>query len=142
MITAQQGDTVHIHYQGTSQDGEIFASSYKGNPVEFKIGDGKVIPGIEEAVVGMSEGETKTVQLSARKAYGDRRKELVVTVNREDVPNYEGLELGQRVRFQKQDGVSLDAKVTKISDSTVTVDANHPLCGKGVAFEIELVRVV
>ncbi|MFC1836399.1 peptidylprolyl isomerase [Thermodesulfobacteriota bacterium] len=127
METAQRGDTVHIHYQGTSQDGEIFASSREGKPVKFTLGEGKVISGIEEAVVGMREGESKTVQLPARKAYGERREELVATVNREDVSRNESLDVGQRVRFQKKDGTALDAKVTDISDSTVTVDANH-LC--------------
>lgn len=142
MTTAQQGDTVHIHFEGTSQDGEIFASSHEGRPVEFTLGEGKVIPGIEEAVAGMSEGESKTVQLPSHKAFGNRREELVVTVDREEVPTNENLEVGQRVQFQRKDGGHLEATVTDISDSSVTIDANHPLSGKGVTFEIELVRIV
>jgi peptidylprolyl isomerase len=142
MPTAVQGDTVHIHYQGSSPDGKMFASSYEAEPVEFTLGKGKVIPGIEEAVEGMSEGESKTVRLTSEKAYGNRREELVVTVNREDVPGHESLEVGQRVKFQQKNGVTLKAEISEISDATITVDANHPLCGKGAVFEIKLVRIV
>jgi peptidylprolyl isomerase len=142
MVTAQQGDRVQIHYMGSSQDGHFFASSYEGKPVEFILGEGRVIPGIEEALLGMSEGESKTVQLSSEKAYGDRLEELVLTVDRDDVPKHEDLVVGQRVQFQRLDGARLEATVQELSDSTITLDANHPLSGKAVAFEIKLVRIV
>jgi peptidylprolyl isomerase len=141
MGTAKQGDTVRIHYQGTSEDGEIFASSYEGTPVEFTLGEGTVIPGIEEAVEGMSEGESKTIQLTSSKAYGSKSEKMVIDMYRKEHPELNGCKEGQSVRLCKRDGSHLHARIVQISDSTITVDANHPLAGKSVAFQIELLQI-
>ena len=142
MAYAQQGDTVRIHFKGTLENGDVFVSSFDRKPVEFTIGEGQILPGIENAVVGMTEGESKTVELPAEKAYGDKREELVVTVDRKQFSDSVTPEPGQRLKFRNQDGSEIIAKVTDVSPSNVTVDANHPLAGEDVTFDLELVEIM
>ncbi|MEJ2718826.1 MAG: peptidylprolyl isomerase [Deltaproteobacteria bacterium] len=142
MANAQHGDTVRIHFKGKLDSGEVFVSSFDRKPVEFTIGEGKVLPGIESAVVGMNEGESKTVDLPAEKAYGNKREELVVSVDRQQFAEDVNPEPGQRLKFRKQDGQEIIAKVTEVSPSSVTVDANHPLAGEDVEFDLELIEIV
>lgn len=142
MAYAQHGDTVRIHFKGTLENGDVFVSSFDRKPVEFTIGDGQVLPGIENAVVGMTEGESKTVELAAEKAFGDKREELVVTVDRERFSDSVSPEPGQRLKFRNQDGSEIIAKVIDVSPSSVTVDANHPLAGEDVTFDLELVEII
>ena len=142
MAQAKNGDTVKIHYTGKLGDEEVFDSSTNQEPLEFKLGEGKIIPGFEEAVVGMAPGESKTVKISPAKAYGPHRKELVADVERSRVPDTLKLEIGRHVQIRQPDGGVIQAKVTSMSESMVTLDANHPLAGKDLIFDIKLVEIV
>jgi peptidylprolyl isomerase len=142
MAQAKKGDTVKIHYTGRLGDEEVFDSSANREPLEFRLGEGKIIPGFEEAVVGMAPGESKTVKISPDKAYGPHRKELVADVERSRVPDNLKLDVGRHVQIRQPNGGVIQAKVTSISESKVTLDANHPLAGKELTFDVKLVEIV
>ena len=142
MAQAKQGDTVKIHYTGKLAHKEVFDSSVNREPLEFKLGDGKIIPGFEQAVLGMTPGESKTVHISPEKAYGPHHKELVVDVERNRLPDNLKLEVGRHVQIRQPNGGTIQAKVTSMSESKITLDANHPLAGKVLTFEIKLVEIV
>lgn len=141
MAEAKQGDTVLVHYTGTLADGEVFDSSKGRDPLEFQLGAGMVVPGFEAAVTGMKQGESVTETVAAEQAYGQRREELTVTVEREKVPAEVELEIGRRLQIQTPDGQTAAVMVTEITDENVQLDANHPLAGKDLTFEIELVEI-
>jgi len=131
---AQVGDTVSVHYRGTLDDGSEFDSSAGRDPLQFTVGSGQVIPGFDNAVVGMAIGDKKEVRMEPGDAYGERTDERVIAVPKEQAP--EGLEVGQQVMLGQA-----PATVVEITDDTVTVDANHPLDGQALTFEIELVGI-
>jgi peptidylprolyl isomerase len=131
---AQTGDTVSVHYRGTLDSGEEFDSSRGRDPLTFTVGEGQVIDGFDAAVTGMAVGESKTVRLEPDQAYGARRDDLVITVPKAQAPD--GLEEGQQVLVGNAPAV-----VTRVTDDEVTVDANHPLAGEALTFEIELVSI-
>ena len=142
MAQAKKGDKVRIHYTGKIGHEEVFDSSQNREPLEFTLGEGKIIPGFEEAVVGMAPGESKTVKISPDKAYGPSRKELIAEIERSTVPNDLKLEVGKHVQIRQPNGGVIQAKVTDMSDSKITLDANHPLAGKDLTFDIKLVEIV
>lgn len=142
MAQAKKGDTVRIHYTGKLEDEEVFDSSVDREPLEFILGDGKIIPGFEEAVVGMAPGESKTVSIPPEKAYGPHRKELVADIERNRIPDSLELQVGKHVQLRQPNGGMVQAKVTSMSESKVTIDANHPLAGKDLTFDIKLVEIV
>jgi peptidylprolyl isomerase len=131
---AQTGDTVSVHYRGTLDNGEEFDSSRGREPLTFTIGVGQVIEGFDSAVTGMAIGESRTVRLEAAQAYGERRDDLVVAVPKDQAP--EGLAEGQQVLLG-----NTPATVIDVNDTEITVDANHPLAGEALTFEIELVSI-
>lgn len=139
MAPVKAGDTVRVHYTGRLEDGTVFDSSENREPLEFTVGSGEVIPGFDQAVTGMEPGETKSAVIPPEQAYGPRRDELVVTVDRDRLP--QGIEprVGQRLAVQQQDGRQFQVTVTKVSDDTITLDANHQLAGEKLTFELELV---
>jgi len=139
---AQLGDTVKVHYTGTLEDGTVFDSSIDREPLEFTIGEGKLIPGFEEAVVGMSQGESKTVEIPSDEAYGSYYEELVFVVERDQLPPDLQPEVGQQLQFQQEDGTIVTLTVIDVSELSVTLDANHPLAGKDLTFEIQLVEIL
>lgn len=141
MAQAKKGDIVKIHYTGKLGDEEVFDSSANREPLEFKLGEGKIIPGFEEAVEGMAPGESKTVKIAPDKAYGPHRKELVADVERSRVPDTLKLEVGRHVQIRQPDGGIIQAQVISMSESKVTLDANHPLAGKELIFDIRLVEI-
>jgi peptidylprolyl isomerase len=141
MAQAKQGDTVQIHYTGKLQDGTVFDSSVDREPLSFSLGSGQVIPGFESAVVGMSPGETKTAQIGSDDAYGPRRSEMVLVVEREKIPDEIPLDIGQRLQLQGPQGQTMPVVVAEVSDAEVTLDANHPLAGEDLTFDIELVAI-
>ena len=141
MSQAQQGDTVKIHYTGTLEDGTVFDSSEGKNPLEFTLGSGQVIVGFEEAVTGMSNGEKKNVNIPADKAYGQHNKEMILQAPRDQVPSDINPEVGQQLEMGGPEGEIVIVRVVEVSDEHVTLDANPPLAGKDLTFDIELVAI-
>jgi len=141
MQQAKRGDTVHVHYRGTFDDGTEFDSSSGGEPLVFTIGAGEVIPGFESAIEGMATGEKKKERIAAGHAYGDRRDELVFTVGREQMPENADVTVGDLLRIGFPDGSTAAVQVAALDDASVTLDANHPLAGKDLTFELELVSI-
>jgi peptidylprolyl isomerase len=141
MTTVKQGDTVHIHYTGTLEDGEVFDSSAGREPLSFTIGSGQVIPGFEEAIMGMAVNEKKNVTIPVDKAYGPRNEELVLTVPREQVPPDLNPEVGQKLQMQGPGNSPVVVEVTEVAEAHIRLDANPPLAGKELIFDIELVRI-
>lgn len=141
MAQAKQGDTVRVHYTGKLEDGTVFDSSEGSDPLEFTIGEGEVIPGFENAVVGMEPGQKKTVTIPADEAYGFHQDELIATVGRDQFPDDVKPEMGQQYEMQRDDGETFVMTVTEITDDEVTLDANHPLAGEDLTFDLELVGI-
>ena len=142
MAQAKNGDTVKIHYTGKLEDGTVFDSSDGRDPLEFTLGEGQVIPGFEEAVLGMTANDSKTMTIPSDNAYGPRREEMVVEVDRDQFPPDVTPEVGQQLQMQRPDGQKMVVAVAEVSESTVKLDANHPLAGKDLTFDINLVEIV
>jgi peptidylprolyl isomerase len=138
---ATSGHTVRIHYDGFLQDGTLFGSSRPNEPVEFTIGESRLIPAFELAVIGMSEGEKKTVSLPAQEAFGEHREELVRTVDKAELPPHIDPVVGKILVIHADQGEDVRAVITDVTDESLTIDANHPLAGKEVTFEIELLEI-
>jgi len=138
---ANDGDTVKVHYTGKLEDGTVFDSSLEREPLEFTLGEGKIVPGFEEAVRGMHAGQSKTVTISPKEAYGPHLDERVLVIERKQLPPELNPAVGQQLQMQQQDGRAFNVLVTDVSEATITVDANHPLAGKDLTFEIELVEI-
>lgn len=141
MAQAQHGDTVKVHYTGKLDDGTVFDSSVDREPLEFTIGQGGIIPGFEQAVLGMSQGESKTETIPVENAYGPYIEEMVVTVDRQQMPAEIEPQVGQQLHLQQPDGQMIPVMITDVSNSTVTLDANHPLAGETLTFDIQLVEI-
>lgn len=142
MTQAKSGDTVRIHYTGTLDDGTQFDSSAGREPLEFALGGGQVIPGFDNAVDGMAIGECKTVTIAPEEAYGQRHEQLVQQVSRDALPDDMEPAVGMHLQSQSPDGQVMNLVVTEVADDTITVDANHPLSGQALTFDIELVEIV
>ena len=142
MIQTKTGDTVKIHYTGSFEDGTEFATSMNDEPLEFTIGEGQVIPGLEQAVMGMSPGEAKTAQILADQAYGPYQKSKVVEVSRNRFPPHLDLQIGTVLRMRKVGGEKIRRIVTTVSEASVTLDANHPLAGEDLTFDLQLIEIV
>lgn len=141
MTTAKHGDTVKVHYTGKLKDGTVFDSSQGREPLQFTIGKGQVIPGFEEAVTGMAPQENRTAEIPVDKAYGPRHQEMVMEVPREQVPQDIKPKVGQRLQVGMQTGQPVVVTVTEVSETSITLDANPPLSGQDLIFEIELVEI-
>lgn len=142
MSQAKQGDTVKVHYTGKFEDGTVFDTSIDRDPMLFTIGSGQILQGFEEAVVGMNSGESKTATIPADKAYGPHHKEMVLVVARTQFPGDLKLNIGDQLELSRKDGETIIVTITNIAESTVTLDANHPLAGKDLTFDIQLVEVL
>ena len=142
MARAKEADTVQVHYTGKLEDGSVFDTSRDREPLEFTIGEGQVIRGFEAAVTGMEPGETKTATVAPQDAYGDYRDEMAITVDRSRLPDDLNPTTGQRLTVQKSDGEQMTVRVTDVSDSSVTLDANHVLAGRQLVFELQLVQIL
>lgn len=141
MSQAKSGDTVKIHYTGTLDDGTQFDSSAGRDPLEFTVGSGQVIPGFDKAVEGMSVGDEKTVNISCDDAYGPHNAQMVQEVPNSALPQGLKPEVGMGLQAQSQDGQPINLLVTAVGADSITVDANHPLAGKDLNFDIELVAI-
>ncbi|MCG6114802.1 MAG: peptidylprolyl isomerase [Mesorhizobium sp.] len=142
MTEIKSGDVVRIHYTGKLTDGTPVDSSRQGDPVEFKVGAGQIMPGIERHVEGMAVGAASTVTVPAEEAFGPHDKARVQDVPRTAFPPEVQLEMGARLQANTQDGQTLDLTVVGLDEEKVTVDANHPLAGEDLVFEIEVVERV
>ena len=136
---AKNGDHVRVHYTGRLEDGRVFDSSKDGDPLEFTVGGGEVIPGFDEAVRGMSVGDTKTVEIESEDAYGPHREGLVTTLSREVTQFPEEPQVGAEFLLPLQDGTQHPVVVTEVTDTHITIDGNHPLAGEKLIFDLELV---
>jgi peptidylprolyl isomerase len=142
MTQAKEGDTVKVHYTGKLEDGTVFDTSTERDPLEFTIGEGEVISGFEQAVVGMAPGEKKTATIPPEEAYGPHRDDMTLTVDRDQFPEDIEPQPGQQLRVQQSDGRAAIVTISEVSESTVTLDANHPLAGRSLMFDIQLVDIV
>jgi peptidylprolyl isomerase len=142
MAQAIMGDKVLVHYSGKLDSGILFDSSEGADPLEIELGSGKFIPGFEEAVIGMSPGESKTVQIPPEKAYGKYREDRVIKVDKKDFPEEIVPAEGMTLEICDSKGVMVPVQVTEISENTVTLDANHPLSEQTLTFEIKLVEIL
>ncbi len=141
MSQANQGDKVRIHYTGKLEDGTVFGSSVGQEPLEFTIGSGSVIPGVEIAIMGMEVGDKKTVTLPPDEAYGQRSDELVAQFHKSDLPDDLDAKVGDRLQMKRSDGQNIVVTVTNVGDDDITIDANPPLAGQTLTFELELVDI-
>ena len=141
MTEARSGDLVRVHYTGTFDDGRTFDSSAGRDPLEFTLGEGEVVAGFDAAVTGMTVGQKKTVKLNPEQAYGHRREDQVMTVARSMLPSELKPRPGMQLQAAAPNGGQIVLTVVEANDESVTLDGNHPLAGKRLTFEIELVEI-
>jgi peptidylprolyl isomerase len=141
MSQAKLGDTVSVHYTGRLEDGTVFDSSEGGQPLEFALGSGNVIPGFEKAVLGMSPGDSKTMTIPSDDAYGPYFEERVLVVDRQQIPPELPVDVGGQLQIQQEGGMVIPVVITDITEAEVTLDANHPLAGEDLTFDIRLVAI-
>jgi peptidylprolyl isomerase len=139
---AKMGDTIKVRYTCKFNDGTVYASNSNGDPVQITIGHGQVIPSFEEAVLGMGPGECKTTMVKAADAFGPYRKDMTQVIEREQFPKQIEPVIGQVLQDHQEDGSVIEVKVKDVSESTVTLDANHPLAGKDLIYDIQLVEII
>jgi len=140
-MQAKTGDKVAVHYTGKHTTGEIFDSSEGRTPLEFQLGSGMVIKGFDDGITGMSIGEKKTIHIPAAEAYGEHSPENTVTIERSQIPANIELEIGMNLNMHQDGGYVVEVVVVDLTDTHVTLDANHPLAGKDLIFELELVSI-
>lgn len=140
--SVKAGDTVRIHYTCRLEDDTIFATTRHREPLEFVVGESQIIPGLQEGVLGMKVGESRTFKIAPEKAFGPYHEEMTATVDRSLVPPELELEIGTSLRVRHADGHESDVRVTGLTETTVTIDGNHPLAGKELTMEVELVELV
>jgi len=138
---AKEGDEVQVHYTGKLEDGTVFDTSEDGEPLSFTVGEERVIPGFEEAVTGMEPGESKTTEVDPEQAYGEHREDMVMEMEKDQIPNEVDPEVGQQLQLRLENGQTVPVLITALGEDTVTIDANHPLAGRKLIFEIEVVDV-
>lgn len=141
MTQVKTGDTVRIHYTGTLQDGSTFDTSDGREPLEFEVGSGQIIPGLDNAIPGMEVGEKKQVEVPADQAYGQPDPSAKQAVPRAEIPADIPLDLGTQLQVQTPNGQVMPVTVIDVNEAEVTLDANHPLAGKDLTFNIELVEI-
>jgi peptidylprolyl isomerase len=143
MKTAQAGNTVQVHYTGTLSDGQLFDSSAGREPLSFQLGSGQVIKGFDDGVSGMEIGEKKTIHIPADEAYGPVNEELLINFERKNIPSDVPLEIGTTLNMhQDGNGQVVQVIVREVTDEIVVLDANHPLAGQDLTFELELVEIL
>lgn len=141
MDKAKRGDKVKVHYDGTLEDGTTFDSSRDSEPIEFTIGEGQVIEGFEDAIVGMAVGDTKTETIAAEQAYGERDESLIFRVDRSQMPDDTEVQVGDFLHVGFPDGSDAAVQVAGLDEQSVMLDANHPLAGKTLIFALTLVGI-
>ena len=142
MSTVKENDTVKVHYTGRLTDGQVFDSSEGRDPLEFTMGQGQLIPGFEKGIIGMAVNESRTVEIPVVDAYGEVDANLVYEVEKDKLPADLTPEVGMSLVSETPDGMQIPLVITEVSEATIKVDANHPLAGKDLVFDIELVEIV
>ncbi len=137
----KKGDTIKVHYTGRFDDGEVFDSSQGREPLQFKVGTGEIIKGLEKAVLGMQPGEKKNVTVNPEEGYGNYNKKLLMEMPKERIPEDISPEKGMPLQLVNKQGKAIPVVVTEILDKSVRLDANHPLAGKVLFFDLELVEI-
>tara|TARA_B100000700_G_C15050582_1_gene860084 strand:- start:1910 stop:2341 length:432 start_codon:yes stop_codon:yes gene_type:complete len=142
MSKVENGSVVSVHYVGTLDDGTEFDSSRKtGTPLLCEVGSGNIIKGFDQALVGMEIGETKSVSVAPEEAYGEIVQEAFQTVSKSNFPPEFNFNVGEAVQGQGQDGNLVRAQIEAVEDDSVTLNFNHPMAGKNLNFEIELLEI-
>jgi len=141
MAEVKAGDTVRIHYTGTLLDGTVFDSSDGRDPLEFEVGSGMIIPGLDSALPGMAVGDKKLVNIPCADAYGPINPAMQQGVPRDGIPDDIPLDVGTTLQMQTPDGQAMPVTIVNVTEDEVILDANHPLAGKDLNFDIELVSV-
>jgi FKBP-type peptidyl-prolyl cis-trans isomerase 2 len=141
MTQVKAGDTVRIHYTGTLNDGTTFDSSEGRDPLQFEVGSGQIIPGLDKELPGMTVGDKKSVNIPAAEAYGEVNPQMQQAIPRDQIPAEIEVQPGTRLQMQSPDGQVIPVTVVNADENTVTLDANHPLAGKDLNFDIELVAI-
>lgn len=142
MIKAKTGDKVKVHFKGYLEDGTVFGSTIDDDPFEFTIGEKNMLPGFEDAVIGMQKGDTKTITLPPEEAYGLHKKELISVMERSGFPEEIDLEVGKRLRVRTQDGTYTIVTIKEFTEDRIVLDENDPLAGKTLTFKIELLEII
>ena len=141
MTQAKPGDTLHLHYKGSLDDGTVFDSSEGRDPLTFELGSGQIIPGLEAGLAGMEVGEKRTVRVEPADGYGEHDPSRVQAVDRAGVPYHIPTEPGTQLQVQMQDGQAVNVVVAEVTEDELILDANHPLAGKALTFDVELVEI-
>jgi len=141
MSKVKANDTVKVHYTGKLTDGQVFDSSRDKEPIEFTMGEGQIIPGFEKGLIDMEVSETKTITIPSEEAYGERREEMMQEVPKEQLPQDIKPEVGMGLISQTPEGQEMRLTVAEVKDDTIVVDANHPLAGKDLVFDLEVVEI-
>ncbi|MEX0608250.1 MAG: peptidylprolyl isomerase [Balneolaceae bacterium] len=142
MATVQKGNIVKVHYTGRLSDGSIFDSSVTRDPLQVTLGEGQLIPGFEDALIGMNVGDKTTTEIPAAEAYGDRRDDLEVNIEKSQLPEDIDPEVGMQLQLNQPNGQPVPVQITKVEDENIVIDANHPLAGKDLSFDIEVIDIV
>jgi peptidylprolyl isomerase len=144
MKISENGDTVKVHYTGKLKEGDVFDSSEGREPLEFQLGSGMVIEGFNDGLVGMKEGEKKSIEIPVENAYGPKNQDYIVEIPKEKLDNSQEFQIGMQVSFsnEQQGGQPIPVEVVEVTEETVTFDANPPLAGKDLVFEVEMVGIL
>ena len=138
----KMGDTVKLHYKAKAADLVIFDSLTQMDPLVFTVGDGQILAAFENALIGMQAGEKKIINLQSEEAFGPYIEELITTVDKSELPPNLEIEKDQQLQIQQPDGQIILVKVIEMTDKDITFDANHPLAGKDIEFDIHLIEIV
>ena len=141
MNQAKTGDKVKVHYTGKLENGKVFGTSKEGQPLEFEIGTESVLPALERGIIGMGAGDAKAIEVQPEEAFGLRHEELVVEVKKTEFPENMTPSVGEQLQIKQDDGNLIDVMITDIGEDSVTLDANHPLAGNRLFFDIELLEI-
>ncbi len=141
MSTVKNGDTVSVHYTGALTSGEVFDSSLERKPLKFTLGKGQLILGFEHAILGLLVGDKVTTKIPCKEAYGEYNSELIIEVPKNQLPSNIDAQVGMHLQLNQPDGQAIPVQIIQIEDETVTIDANHPLAGKDLHFDIEIVEI-
>ncbi len=142
MALAKDGDMVRVHYTGTLNDGTVFDSSRERKPLEFTLGCGQVIPGFDKGIVGMEINQTKSINIPAVEAYGERNDQLIINISRDELPPEIQPEIGMQLEMMHPSGQKIIVSISNFTDEYISLDGNHPLAGNDLNFDIELVEIV